>query len=29
MPGQKMGRTVTDASERADLIAYLKKVSLP
>ena len=29
IPGQKMGYTVTDASDRADLIAYLKKVSPP
>jgi cytochrome c len=29
IPGQKMGYIVTDASDRADLIAYLKKVSPP
>jgi cytochrome c len=29
IPGQKMGYSVTDASDRADLIAYLKKVSPP
>jgi len=27
IPGQKMGFTVTEASDRADLIAYLKKIS--
>jgi cytochrome c len=29
IPGQKMGFTVPDAGERADLIAYLKTLSLP
>jgi cytochrome c len=29
IPGQKMGFTVTDAADRADLIAYLRKVSAP
>lgn len=29
IPGQKMGYQVTDASDRADLIAYLRKVSPP
>lgn len=29
IPGQKMGVSVPDASERADLIAYLKKVATP
>jgi len=27
IPGQKMGFSVTDASDRADLIAYLKTIS--
>jgi cytochrome c len=27
IPGQKMGYMVTDAGDRADLIAYLKKLS--
>jgi len=27
IPGQKMGISVSDANERADLIAYLKKVA--
>ena len=29
IPGQKMGYHVTDAIDRADLIAYLRKVSPP
>jgi cytochrome c len=29
IPGQKMGYQVTDAGDRADLIAYLRKVSPP
>jgi len=29
IPGQKMGFLVTDAGDRADLIAYLRKVSPP
>lgn len=29
IPGQKMGYQVTDANDRADLIAYLRKVSQP
>ena len=29
IPGQKMGYQVTDANDRADLIAYLKAVSRP
>jgi len=29
IPGQKMGYQVTDANDRADLIAYLRKVSPP
>jgi cytochrome c len=29
IPGQKMGISVPDANERADLIAYLKKASAP
>jgi cytochrome c len=29
IPGQKMGYSVTDAGDRADLIAYLKKISTP
>ena len=29
IPGQKMGYSVTDAGDRADLIAYLRKVSPP
>jgi cytochrome c len=29
IPGQKMGVSVPDASERADLIAYLKKAATP
>jgi cytochrome c len=29
IPGQKMGYMVTDATDRADLIAYLKKLSPP
>ena len=29
IPGQKMGYMVTEAVDRADLIAYLKKVSPP
>ena len=29
IPGQKMGYQVTDAIDRADLIAYLRKVSPP
>jgi len=29
IPGQKMGISVPDAGERADLIAYLKKASAP
>ena len=29
IPGQKMGYSVTDATDRADLIAYLRKVSPP
>jgi cytochrome c len=28
IPGQKMGYSVADARDRADLIAYLRKVSL-
>jgi cytochrome c len=27
IPGQKMGYSVTDAGDRADLIAYLKEIS--
>ena len=27
IPGQKMGFSVTDATDRTDLIAYLKKIS--
>jgi cytochrome c len=29
IPGQKMGYSVTDRTDRADLIAYLKTVSTP
>jgi len=29
IPGQKMGYMVTEAGDRADLIAYLRKVSPP
>lgn len=29
IPGQRMGYQVTDASDRADLIAYLKAISRP
>lgn len=29
IPGQRMGYQVTDANDRADLIAYLKAVSRP
>ena len=29
IPGEKMGITVPDAGERADLIAYLKTLSVP
>lgn len=29
IPGQKMGVSVPDANERADLIAYLKKAAAP
>ena len=29
IPGQKMGYQVTEATDRADLIAYLRKVSPP
>jgi cytochrome c len=29
IPGQKMGYQVTDATDRADLIAYLRRVSPP
>ena len=29
IPGQKMGYLVSDAADRADLIAYLRKVSPP
>lgn len=29
IPGQKMGYSVTDTSDRAEMIAYLKKVSPP
>lgn len=29
IPGQRMGYRVTDANDRADLIAYLKAVSRP
>ena len=29
IPGQKMGYRVTEAGDRADLIAYLRKVSPP
>jgi cytochrome c len=29
IPGQKMGYSVTEAINRADLIAYLKKISSP
>lgn len=29
IPGQKMGISVPDANERADLIAYLKRASAP
>lgn len=29
IPGQKMGYSVTDAADRADLIAYLRRISPP
>ena len=29
VPGQKMGYRVTEAKDRADLIAYLRKISPP
>jgi len=29
IPGQKMGYSVTDAGDRADLIAYLRRISPP
>lgn len=29
IPGQKMGFSVTDKTDRTDLISYLRKVSLP